>query len=87
MYVYAITGDLAYKSFMVSVFLMCRGLQRNWLLMNAILTHNHRLGKEIIGHYPSSRRLSSEEKKKVAEILSLRPNHKHLKAMIKKNYD
>ena len=44
------------------------------------------MDKKIIAHYPSSRRLSSEEKKGIAEVLSLHPNHKHLKAMIRKNY-
>ena len=47
------------------------------------------MGKKIIAHYPSSRRLSSEEKKEIAEVLSLRPNHKHhsqSQAMIRKNY-
>ena len=47
------------------------------------------MGKKIIAYYPSSRRLSSEEKKEIVEVLSLRPNHKHhsqSQAMIRKNY-
>ena len=51
------------------------------------LLHNYRVGKKIIA---SSRRLISEEKKEIAEMLSLRPNHKHhnsqSQAMIRKNY-
>ena len=46
------------------------------------------MGKKTIAHYPSSRRLSSEEKKEIVEVFSLRPNHKHhsqSQAMIRKN--
>ena len=61
-------------------------LTKKLIVRECNLEHNHRLGKEIVAHYPSSRRLSSEEKKEVVEILSFRPNNKHLKEMIKKNY-
>jgi hypothetical protein len=50
------------------------------------LTHNHRVGAEILSHYPSSRRLSQPEQEEVMAILSLHPNNKHLKEMIRKKF-
>ena len=50
------------------------------------LAHNHRVGEEILAHYPSSRKLSVDEEREVKNILSLRPNNKHLKEMIVKKF-
>ena len=50
------------------------------------MTHNHRVGAEILSHYPSSRRLSQPEQEEVMAILSLHPNNKHLKEMIRKKF-
>ena len=41
---------------------------------------------EILGHYPSSRKLNSSKEQDLLEILNLRPNNKHLKEMIEKKF-
>ena len=50
------------------------------------LEHNHRIGSDLMGHYPSSRKLNDETALAVKEVLSLRPNTKHVKEMIEKKY-
>lgn len=50
------------------------------------LTHNHRIGPDIAMHYPSNRKLSTEECTTVSEMLTLRLKTKHFKEMIGKKY-
>ena len=50
------------------------------------LEHNHCIGSDLMGHYPSSRKLNDETALAVKEVLSLRPNTKHVKEMIEKKY-
>ena len=48
------------------------------------LEHNHRIGSEIMLHYPSSRSLSKEQQQEMHMLLKLRPSNKHLKEHIRK---
>ncbi len=50
------------------------------------MSHNHRVGEDILKYYASSRRLSKEEAKAVSEIVSLKPNNKHVRDMVVRNY-
>ena len=50
------------------------------------LEHNHHIGSEIMLHYPSSRRLSKEQRQEMHALLKLRPSNKHLKEHIRKRF-
>lgn len=50
------------------------------------LDHNHRIGEDIYKHYPSARKLSKEEERNIAEILSLKANSKHVRQLIARKY-
>ena len=45
--------------------------------------HNHRIGDDVIQHYPFARRLSKDD---VEEIIALKPNNKHVQDLISKKY-
>lgn len=49
------------------------------VVKECLLDHNHRTGEEVHKHYPSTRRLSMEESKEIVDILSLKPNNKHVR--------
>ena len=50
------------------------------------LHHNHRIGPEILKHYPSARRLSVEEKQHVTDLLNVKACKKHVKDLVHKKY-
>ena len=50
------------------------------------LEHNHRVGQEIIKHYPSFQRLETHEEEELLNIVSLKPNNKHVRDMVVKKY-
>lgn len=54
-------------------------------MRESCLEHNHRVGPTIVAHYPSIRKLSTEESAAVGELLTLRPKTKHVKEMIDKD--
>ena len=56
------------------------------ILRECHLDHNHRIGKEVICHYPSSRQLNEEEKAEVASLLTLNTNNKLLKGMLEEKF-
>ena len=51
-----------------------------------LLSHNHRIGSEIMEQYASSRRLTLKQQHSVNELLSLKPNNKQLKDHIHSKY-
>ena len=61
-------------------------LTKKLIVRECCLTHSHRVGKEILAHYPSTRKLNSKEEQAVLEILNLRPNNKHVKEMIENKF-
>ena len=56
--------------------------QDKLVLREINLDHNHRVSQEIIKHYPSSRRLETNEEEEVLDIVSLKPNNKYVRDMI-----
>ena len=67
-------------------FLLTVRLTKKLKVRECNLAHNDRVGEEILAHYPSSRKLSCDEEQEVEDILSLRPNNKHPKEIIKKKF-
>ena len=55
------------------------------ILRECHLDHNHRIGKEVICHYPSSRQLNEDEEEK-ASLLTLNANNKLLKGMLEEKF-
>lgn len=51
------------------------------------LQHNHRVGAEIMMHYPSNRRLSTAQSKEIENVIDLGGNKKLIKEEIKKNLE
>ena len=50
------------------------------------LDHNHRIGENIMKHYPSARKLSVNEKKHVTELISVKANNKHIRDLVVRKY-
>ena len=48
--------------------------------------HNHRVGSDLMAHYPSNQKLNGETALAVKEVLSLQPNTKLVKQVIEKKY-
>ena len=56
------------------------------VVRECLLSHNHRIGSEIMEQYASSRRLTLKQQHAVNELLSLKPNNKQLKDHIHSKY-
>jgi len=50
------------------------------------LEHCHRVGKDVMRHYPSMRKLSEQQQEEMHDVLTLRPNNKLLLGMIEKKF-
>ena len=50
------------------------------------LEHCHRVGNDVMKHYPSMRRLSEQQEKEMHDILNLRPNNKLVLGMIERKF-
>ena len=61
-------------------------LTKKLIVRECCLTYNHRVGKEILAHYPSTRKPNSKEEQAVLKILNLRPNNKHVKELIENKF-
>jgi len=56
------------------------------IVRDSCLQHSHRVGKEILKHYPSQCKLTEAEQADVKTAISLKANTKHLKDHIQKKY-
>ena len=56
------------------------------VVRECLLSHNHRIGSEIMEQYASSRRLSLKQQHAVNELLSVKPNNKRIKDHIHSKY-
>jgi len=50
------------------------------------LEHCFRVGKDVMKHYPSMKRLSEQQQQEMHDALTLRPNNKLLLGMIEKKF-
>ena len=50
------------------------------------LEHNHRIGLEIMMHYPTHQRLSNAESKEIERVLDLGANKKLVKQQIQRKF-
>ena len=57
-------------------------LQNKLVVRECNFQHNHRIGEDILSHYPSARRLNQVEQKEIKEIIGLKPNNKHVQDLI-----
>ena len=50
------------------------------------LEHIHRIGPDVLVHYPSNRKLTEEQNAAINEVLSLQPKAKYVKEMIENKF-
>ena len=48
--------------------------------------YNHRIGPDVLVHYPSNRKLTEEQNAAINEVLSLQPKAKYVKEMIENKF-